>query len=139
MTVSKEKAAAAKQKAKESAVSLKGKSTAYVGGFMNFVREQGVVGLAVGLAIGGAATILIKSLLDNVIMPPIGLLLGSAEGLKGLSIVIGHHTVNGQTVEILLRYGAFINDLVNFLVIAFVVYLVVHVLGLDKKLDKKKE
>lgn len=139
MTVSKEKAALAKQKAKEKAAALKGKSTAHVGGFMNFVREQGVVGLAVGLAIGGAATILIKSLLDNIIMPPIGLLLGSAEGLRGLSLVIGHDTVNDKTVDVVVRYGTFLNDFINFLIIAFVVYIVVHILGLDKKLDKKKE
>lgn len=139
MTVSKEKAARARQKAKEKAVAIKGKSTAHVGGFMNFVREQGVVGLAIGLAIGGAATVLIKSLLDNIIMPPIGLLLGSAEGLKGVSLVIGHDTVDGKTVDVVLRYGTFLNDFINFLIIAFVVYFVVHILGLDKKFDKKKE
>ena len=139
MTISKERAITAKQKAKEKAAFLKGKGAAHVGGFTDFVREQGVVGLAIGIAIGGAATILIKSLLDNVIMPPIGLLLGSAEGLKGLSLVIGHDTVNGKTVDVLLNYGTFLNDLINFMIIALVVYIVVRVLGLDKKIDKKKE
>lgn len=102
-------------------------------GFLDFVREQGVVGLAVGLVLGGAVSVLVKSLIDNVVMPPIGILLGSADGLKGLTLSLG--TYNGK--EALLNYGAFLNDLLNFVVIAGVVYAVVHILGFDKKLDKK--
>jgi large conductance mechanosensitive channel len=102
-------------------------------GFLDFVREQGVVGLAVGLVLGGAVSVLVKSLIDNVVMPPIGILLGSADGLKGLTLSLG--TYNGK--DALLSYGAFLNDLLNFVVIAGVVYAVVHILGFDKKLDKK--
>ncbi len=104
-------------------------------GFSEFAREQGVVGLAVGLVIGGAVAVLVNSLINNIIMPPLGFVLGSAEGLKGLSLSMGK-TPNGQ--EAILHYGTFLNDLINFLVIALVVYYVVHGLGLDKKLDKKK-
>jgi len=46
-------------------------------GFIDFIRTQGVVGLAVGLVLGGAVGTTVKSLVDNVVMPPIGLLLGS--------------------------------------------------------------
>jgi len=106
----------------------------YAKGFVNFVREQGVVGLAVGLVLGGAVATLVKSLVDNVVMPPIGLLLGSANGIKGLSWTIGR-TGNQDVV---LHYGSFLNDLLNFVVIAFVIYVVVHSLGIDKKFDKKK-
>jgi large conductance mechanosensitive channel len=106
----------------------------HVRGFVNFIREQGVVGLAVGLVLGGAVTTVVKSLIDNIVMPPIGFLLGSANGIKGLSWTLGSSM--GQPV--VLQYGTFINDMINFMVIAAVVYFTVHLLGLDKKFDKKK-
>lgn len=106
----------------------------YASGFVNFIREQGVVGLAVGLVLGSAVATVVKSLVDNVVMPPIGLLLGSADGIKGLSWTIGR--AGGK--DSVLHYGVFLNDLLNFVIIAFVIYIVVHSLGLDKKFDKKK-
>lgn len=106
-----------------------------LGGFANFIRTQGVVGLAVGLVLGGAVSILVTSLVNNVVMPPLGLLLGSADGLKGLSWTIGT-TPDGTPA--VLHYGVFLNDLINFIVIAFVIYAVVTLLKLDK-FDKKKE
>ncbi len=109
------------------------KSAQHANGFMDFIRTQGVVGLAVGLVLGGAVTILVKSLIDNVVMPPLGFVLGSAEGLKGLEMTIGK--TGGK--QAILHYGVFLNDLVNFIVIAIVIYLIVHMLGLDK-LDKRK-
>jgi large conductance mechanosensitive channel len=106
----------------------------YAKGFLNFIREQGVVGLAVGLVLGGAVATMVKSFIDNVVMPPIVLLLGSADGLKGLSWTLGHE--DGK--DVVLNYGMFLNDLLNFLIIALVIYIVVHLLGIDKKFDKKK-
>ena len=114
---------------------LKGRGAKHVGGFVSFIRTQGVIGLAVGLVLGGAITIMVKSLIDNVVMPPIGLILGSSEGLKGLTISLGK-SANGK--DTILHYGVFLNDFINFLVIAAVIYLVVHMLGFDK-IDKKKE
>lgn len=102
--------------------------------FFDFIRTQGVVGLAVGLVLGGAVSVMVKSLVDNVVMPPLGLLLGSAEGLKGLSWTVGE-TADG--VPAVLSYGVFLNDFINFVVIALVVYLIVHLLRIEK-LDKKK-
>ena len=116
------------------ASALKDHSTKHFGGFMEFIRTQGVVGLAVGLVLGGAVTIVVKSLIDNVVMPPLGFILGSAQGLKGLEFHMGK-TAAGQ--EATLHYGVFLNDLINFVVIAVIVYLVVHILGFDK-IDKKK-
>ena len=101
-------------------------------GFVEFIRTQGVIGLAVGLVLGGAVATVVKSLVDNVVMPPIGLLLGSADGLKGLSWTIG----SSQGVPAVLNYGLFLNDLLNFVVIAAVIYAVLHILKLDR-LDKK--
>ncbi|OGL34305.1 hypothetical protein A3F64_00295 [Candidatus Saccharibacteria bacterium RIFCSPHIGHO2_12_FULL_42_8] len=110
-----------------------GKSVQHASGFMDFIRTQGVVGLAVALVLGGAVAVMVKSLIDNVVMPPLGFVLGSAEGLKGLEMTLGK--AGGK--QAVLHYGVFLNDLVNFIVIALVIYMVVHLLGLDK-LDKKK-
>lgn len=105
-----------------------------VKGFLDFIRTQGVVGLAVGLVLGGAVSILVKSLVDNVVMPPIGLLLGSGDGLKGLSWTIGE--ASGDPA--IIQYGVFLNDFFNFIIIALVIYFIFHLLGLTK-LDKKKD
>lgn len=103
--------------------------------FLDFIRTQGVVGLAVGLVLGGAVSVLVKSLIDNVIMPPLGLVLGSAEGLKGLTWTVGK-TGGGQPA--VLHYGVFLNDFINFVVIAMVIYFIISLLRFDR-LDKKKE
>ena len=95
-------------------------------GFMTFIKEQNIVGLAVGLVLGTAAGGLVNSLIDNIFMPPLGLLLGSAEGLRGVTIALGN---TGAVISI----GAFINDLINFCVLAFVIYLVIKLLKLDVK------
>jgi len=120
-------------------VNVSPRSIAKVGGsqmraFLDFIRTQGVVGLAVGLVLGGAVSVLVKSLVDNVVMPPLGLLLGSAEGLKGLVWKLGE-TNGGQPA--ILHYGTFLNDFINFAVIAVVVYFIIRLLRVEQ-FDKKK-
>ena len=102
--------------------------------FLDFIRTQGVVGLAVGLVLGGAVTILVKSLIENVVMPPLGLLLGSTDGLKGLDWTVGNIS-NGKPA--VLHYGIFLNDFINFIVIAIVVYFIIRLLRFEQ-FDKKK-
>jgi large conductance mechanosensitive channel len=96
--------------------------------FIHFVREQGVVGLAVGFILGGAVSDLVKSLIDNVINPILGIILRQTQGLTQASF-----TLVGATV----KYGALINTFINFCVVAAVVYFGIKKLGLDK-LDKQK-
>lgn len=97
-------------------------------GFMDFIRNQGVVGLAVGFILGGAVSKMVTSLVDNVINPLVGALLGKVD-LVDKAVNIG---------GVSLKYGAFISTLVDFVIIAAVVYFGVKALGLDK-LDKKPE
>ena len=133
--VKKSSAAAARAKtAALPAKALVGVGSSQLRGFIEFIRTQGVVGLAIGLVLGGAVSILVKSLVDNVVMPPLGLILGSAEGIKGLEWVIGKTADGTPTV---LHYGIFLNDFINFIVIALVIYVVVKLLRFDQ-LDKKK-
>lgn len=95
---------------------------------MNFIREQGVVGLAVGFILGGAVSKVVSSLVEDIINPILGLLLGAAGNLAEASFKIG-------SVE--LMWGSFVSVLIDFIVIALVVYYGVKRLGLDK-LNKEK-
>jgi large conductance mechanosensitive channel len=96
-------------------------------GFIDFIREQGVVGLAIGFILGGAVSKTVSSLVDNVINPLIGIALGKVN-LADRVLVVGSAT---------LKYGAFISSVIDFVIIAAVIYFGFKLVGLDK-LDKKK-
>lgn len=98
-------------------------------GFVNFVREQGVVGLAIGFILGGAISKIVSSLVNDVINPLVGIFLGVAGNLDKAFFQIGSAKI---------MWGNLVNAAVDFVVIAFVVYLGVKILKLDR-LDKKKE
>ncbi|MDR2336715.1 MAG: MscL family protein [Candidatus Nomurabacteria bacterium] len=100
-------------------------------GFLEFVRTQGVVGLAVGLVLGTATATLVNSLINNIVMPPLGFLLGSSNGLKGLALHIG--TATGDQASMTINYGVFLNDFINFIVIALVVYVIVKKFNVEIK------
>lgn len=97
-------------------------------GFMNFVREQGVVGLAVGFILGGAVSKVVASLVADVINPLVGLILGSAGNLAQAYWTVGSAKV---------MWGSFVAAIVDFAVIAAVVYFGVKGLRLER-LDRKK-
>jgi large conductance mechanosensitive channel len=96
--------------------------------FVAFIREQGVIGLAVGFILGGAVAKVVSSLVEDLVNPLLGLALGSAEGLKEATFAVGEATI---------RYGSFLSTVLDFLVIAAVIFMMIRVMGLDK-LDKKK-
>jgi len=98
--------------------------------FLEFIKGQGVIGFAVGLVLGTAASTLVNSLINNVVMPPLGFLLGSSDGLRGLSWDMGV-TASGERA--VLNYGVFLADFINFLIIAMVIYLVVKWLKVEIK------
>jgi large conductance mechanosensitive channel len=102
------------------------------GGFMEFVRTQGVVGLAVGLAIGAQSTDLVKNIVASIITPLVDLIIGKG-GLNGLS-----WTVRAGSHVSTFTFGILVDAMIRFLAVAFVIYFVVKGLKLDK-LDKKKE
>lgn len=96
--------------------------------FLDFIREQGVVGLAVGFILGGAVSGLVASLVNDIINPLLALALGGLENLSEATLNIG---------PAVILWGDFLNALVDFIVIALVVYFGVKWLRLDK-LDRKK-
>ncbi len=97
-------------------------------GFLDFVREQGVVGLAVGFILGGAVSKLVTALVGDIISPILALGMSNVENLKDAYIQVGAAKI---------MWGDFINVLIDFVVIALVVYFGVKLLKLDKA-DKKK-
>lgn len=98
-------------------------------GFMEFIRNQGVVGLAVGFILGGAVSKVVTALVTDIINPILGVALGAVDGLKEAKLSLG-------SADILI--GDFISVTIDFLIIAAVVYYGVKGLGLER-LDRKKE
>ena len=98
-------------------------------GFIEFIRTQGVIGLAIGFLLGGAVSKLVSSLVTDVINPIVSVILGPANDFTDLAIPLGEDPV---------MVGQFMSNLLDFIIIAAVVYFVFKGLGLEK-LDKKKE
>lgn len=105
--------------------------------FKEFAVRGNVVDLAVGIIIGGAFGTIVKSLVDDIIMPPIGLAVGRVD-FKELFAVLRQGTPAGPypTVAqaqaagaVTLNYGNFINNLVTFLIVAFAVFLLVRAIN----------
>lgn len=103
-----------------------------LGGFLEFVREQGVIGLAIGLAIGTQAALLVKDIVSSIIDPIIGLIIGNPDGLRA---AVWKVEIAGRSA--VFTIGNLVYSLIVFLAVCVVVYLVVHGLKLDR-LDKKK-
>lgn len=101
-------------------------------GFINFVREQGVVGLAVGLVLGTQVKVLVDQIVISFVNPLLGLVLPGDGSLpeKVFYLRLGN---KGED----FYWGAFTSQLISFLAVAAIIYLIVHQLKLDK-LDKKK-
>lgn len=99
--------------------------------FREFIARGNVVDLAVAVIIGAAFGRIVTSLVEGVIMPPIGLLLGKADFSNLFIDISGATPPPASLADAQLRglpviaYGRFINDIVNFLIIAFVIFLVV--------------
>lgn len=96
--------------------------------FINFIRKQGVVGLAIGFILGGAVSKLVSALVNDIINPLLGILLGKLGNLSHYAFEIG---------PIKILWGDFLSVLIDFIIIALVVYLGFKALKLDQ-LEKKE-
>ncbi|MCX7515059.1 large-conductance mechanosensitive channel protein MscL [Frateuria sp. STR12] len=104
--------------------------------FKKFAMRGNVVDLAVGVVIGGAFGKIVTSLVNDVIMPPIGLITGGVD-FSRLKWVLKPGDPATKTAEVAINYGAFINTLITFLIIAFAVFLLVK--GINRLSRKQEE
>ena len=119
-------------KSKKVTQKVKAKTTDNVGGFVEFIRTQGVIGLAIGLVIGTQVKALVDQFLRSFVDPLLGLFIGGGQGLaaKTLYIQVGSRSA-------VFGWGAFFYSLIDFVTIAAVIFFTFKWLRLDK-LDKKK-
>ncbi len=113
--------------------------------FREFIARANVIDLAVAVIIGGAFGKIVTSLVEGIIMPPIGLLFGRVE-FASLFYLLDHS--KGQPASLadakakgipVIAYGAFINDIVNFLIIAFVIFMLIKAVNRIRQRDPAKK
>ncbi|BDE82328.1 large-conductance mechanosensitive channel [Porphyromonas sp. HMSC077F02] len=110
--------------------------------FKEFVSRGNVLDMAVGVVIGGAFGKIVSSVVNDIIMPPIGLLLGGVD-FTDLKIVLQHEKLNelGEVIQplVTLNYGSFIQTVVDFLIIAFAIFTMVKGINQLKRAVEEEE
>jgi large conductance mechanosensitive channel len=103
--------------------------------FKEFAVKGNVIDLAVGVIIGGAFGKIVSSLVNDVIMPPIGILLGGVN-FKDLALTLKEASADGATAAVKLQYGAFAQTVFDFIILAFIIFLMVKFIN---KLKREQE
>lgn len=125
------------ERAKKKLNKAKEKSGGLKKEFIEFINRGSVIDLAVGVAVGGAFTAIVNSLVNDIVMPIVGLLAGGVD-FTGLAIRIPNFFGTGD--EAVIAYGNFIQNVVQFLIIAWVIFMIVKVMNrINRKRDKKEE
>jgi large conductance mechanosensitive channel len=107
--------------------------------FRDFVARGNVIDLAVAVIIGAAFGKIVTSLVEGIIMPPIGLLLGKVDFSNLFIDLSGTHPATVAEAKTkaapVIAYGAFLNDVIGFLIVAFVIFLIVSQINKRKKVE----
>ena len=103
--------------------------------FKEFISKGNVIDLAVGVIIGASFGKIITSLVDDLIMPPLGYLLGGVDFADKKIVLVAADTVN-KVEEVAVRYGNFINTLIQFLIVAFCIFGVIKAINSLKRKDE---
>lgn len=103
--------------------------------FKAFAMRGNVVDMAVGIIIGGAFGKIVSSFVGDVIMPPIGLLLG---GVDFSDLALTLKAAEGDQPAVMLKYGMFINTVIDFIIIAFAIFMVIKAMNTLKKKEEEK-
>ena len=114
---------------KGKAKDLKEKSGGFVKEFKEFIAQGNVMDLAIGVIIGGAFGKIVSSLVDNILMPLIGVILGGLD-FSELAIKVG---------EANIKYGIFIQNVIDFLIVALCLFVMMKALNKFKKKEETKE
>jgi large conductance mechanosensitive channel len=98
-----------------------------LGEFKAFLTRSNALALAIGVIIGTSLGVVVNSLVNDVIMPPIGYLLGGVD-FADLKIVLKDAVGGDPATEVAIRYGLFINSVITFIIVAFVVFWIARIL-----------
>lgn len=101
--------------------------------FREFIARGNVVDLAVGVVIGGAFGAIVKSLVDNVVMPPIGLIMGGVDFAKLEWVLRAEDPATEAIEKVAVGYGLFVNTIIQFLIVALAVFLVVKAINAARR------
>ena len=107
--------------------------------FREFIAKGNVIDLAVGVIIGGAFGKIVTSMVDQIIMPPIGLMLGGLDFSKLQWVLRPDDAATAASELVAIQYGAFINTMIQFLIIAWVVFLLVKGVNAMRRADAVTE
>jgi large conductance mechanosensitive channel len=108
--------------------------------FKEFAVKGNVMDMAVGIIIGAAFNKIVNSLVNDILMPPLGILIGGVD-FKNLQAVIKEATVSARGAEmpaVVIRYGLFINTVIEFLIVGLSVFVVVKVMNRLINVREKK-
>ena len=102
--------------------------------FKSFAMRGNVIDMAVGIVIGGAFGKIVSSFVSDVLMPPIGMMMGGVD-FSDLAVVLKE--ASGDVVAVTLNYGSFIQTVVDFLIIAFAIFMVIKAMNNMKKKEEE--
>ena len=124
-------------KAKEALKKARKGGSSFRQEFIEFINRGSVVDLAVGVAVGGAFTTIVNSLVNDIVMPIVGLVAGGVD-FTNLALHIPNFFGTGD--EAVIAYGNFIQNVIQFLIIAFVIFLIIKGMNrINRRRDAKKE
>ena len=106
--------------------------------FKEFAMKGNVIDMAVGVVIGGAFGKIVTSLVNDIIMPLISVVTGNID-FSNLQYVHSYVNAAGAKAEIVVKYGAFMNTIIDFLIVAFCIFMVIKVMNSTKKKFEKEE
>ena len=106
--------------------------------FKEFAMKGNVIDMAVGVVIGGAFGKIVTSLVNDIIMPLVSVITGNID-FSNLKYVHSYMNSAGEKAEIVVRYGSFMNTIIDFLIVAFCIFMVIKVMNSTKKKFEKEE
>lgn len=117
-------------KSEKTSKKVTGRAKKHLGGFKEFISKGNVIDLAVGVIIGGAFGKIVSSIVNDILMPLLGIILGGID-FTSLNVKIG---------DAVITYGNFIQNVIDFLIIALCVYILISVINkITSKMKKEEE
>ncbi len=114
------------------------KKKGFFGEFKEFISRGNVVDMAVGVVVGSAFTKIVNSLVNDIINPAVGYIIGE-KNFADLAIILVEANEEAGIAEVAIKYGQFIQNIVDFLIIAFVIFCLIKGMNKIRDIGKKEE